>query len=163
MTVPAQITDVLGRVRDVKHTWPDGSWECPFCFSAYDPSRGLCRGQAQGYSEDCGIGEHCQNPACFANPHYPIERAREAMAAEERRQAELASRAEIAEFRKRYAEEQAAERREKIAAIHKEAESRGTLCAVCSQRRTLSHTEVHSASHSLPAEPLKFSPDFRHL
>jgi uncharacterized protein YeaO (DUF488 family) len=76
------------------------------------------------------MGEHCQNPACFANPHYPVERAREAMAAEERRQAEAASRAEIAEFRKRYAEEQAAERRAKIEAIRKEALSRGA-CVQC--------------------------------
>jgi uncharacterized protein YeaO (DUF488 family) len=52
------------------------------------------------------------------------------MAAEERRQAEEASRAEIAEFRKRYAEEQATERRAKIEAIRKEALSRG-VCVQC--------------------------------
>lgn len=158
--MPMQITDV-GRVRDVKHTWSEGAWECPFCFSGYDPSRGPCRGQAQGYREDCGKGEHCQNPACFANPHYPVERAREAMAAEERRRAEEASRAEIAEFRKRYAEEQAAERRAKTEAIRKEAESRGACIRCALKRRTLSHPKVHQASHSLSAESLKFLPDFR--
>lgn len=128
--MPTQITDVLGRIRDVKHTWPDGSWECPFCFAGFDPSRGPCRGRTQGYREDCGKGEHCQNPACFANPHYPVERAREVMAAEERRRAEEAQRIEIAEFQRKYAEEQAAERREKIAAIRAEAESRG-FCVRC--------------------------------
>ena len=128
--MPTQITDVLGRVRDVRHTWPDGSWECPFCFAGFDPSRGPCRGKAQGYREDCGSGEHCQNPACFANPHYPVERAREVMAAEERRRAEEQQRIEIVEFRRKYAEEQATERREKIAAIRAEAQSRGA-CVQC--------------------------------
>ena len=128
--MPTQITDVLGRVRDVKHTWPDGSWECPFCFSGFDPSRGPCRGQAQGYREDCGKGDHCQNPACFANPHYPVERARELMHAEERRQFEEACRKDIAEFRRKYAEEQATERREKLAAIRAEADKRGA-CVQC--------------------------------
>lgn len=54
-----QVTDVLGRVRDVQRTWPDGSWECPFCGYGFSAERGLCRGQKQGYREDCGNGEHC--------------------------------------------------------------------------------------------------------
>ena len=130
MMAPTQVTDVLGRVRDVQRTWPDGSWECPFCGSAYDPRRGFCRGQKQGYREDCGDGEHCQNPACFANPHYPVERAREVLANEERKRAEEAQRVEIAEFRRRYAEEQAAERRAKIQSIRTEAQARGA-CIRC--------------------------------
>ena len=52
------------------------------------------------------------------------------VAATERKRAEEAQRAEIAEFRRKYAEEQAAERREKIAAIRTEAESRGA-CVRC--------------------------------
>lgn len=61
------------------------------------------------------------------------------MAAEERRRAEEASRAEIAEFRKRYAEEQAAERRAKTEAIRKEAESR-SACVRCALKDAPYHT-----------------------
>lgn len=125
-----QVTDVLGRVRDVQRTWPDGSWECPFCGYGFSAERGLCRGQKQGYREDCGNGEHCQNPACFANPHYPVERAREVLATEERKRAEEAQRLENLRSRREYAEEAAAERRAKIHAIRKEAESRGA-CIRC--------------------------------
>ena len=52
------------------------------------------------------------------------------MAAEERRRAEEQQRIEIVEFRRKYAEEQATERREKIAAIRAEAQSRGA-CVQC--------------------------------
>ena len=125
-----QITDVLGRVRDVQRTWPDGSWECPFCGYGYSVERGPCKGQTQGYREDCSNGEHCQNPACFANPHYPVERAREVLANEERKRAEEAQRLENLRIRREYAEEQARARAEKIRGVQKEAQARGA-CIRC--------------------------------
>lgn len=125
-----QITDVLGRVRDVQRTWPNGSWECPFCCSAVDPERDRCRGTVHGYRNDCDGALHCQNPACFANPHYPVERAREVLATEERKRAEEARRLVDRAWAKKYAEGQAQARAEKIRSIQKEAQARGA-CIRC--------------------------------
>ena len=91
--IPSQVTDILGRSLPVARSWPDGSWECPHCGYGYDPSRGPCKGRAMGYRTDCTSDElpveqrgiHCQNPACFANPHYPVEEARTRLAEQARR------------------------------------------------------------------------------
>lgn len=128
--IPEHVTDVLGNVRPVKHAWPDGSWECPFCGYGYDPKRGPCKGRAAGYHTDCGTGQHCQNPACFANPHYPVDRARQELAAHERRKAEEAARLRDLESARKRAESERAALAQKLAEIRVEAEQRGA-CVRC--------------------------------
>lgn len=50
----ATVTDVLGRTRESDKLYPDGSINCPFCWSAWFPSQ-----------------RYCANPACTAyNPQY---------------------------------------------------------------------------------------------
>ncbi len=45
-----QITSILGVTKDIRHTWPDGSFECPHCCTAvFAPN------------------ERCDNPACSAS------------------------------------------------------------------------------------------------
>lgn len=146
-----QITDVLGRTRAVAHSWPDGSWECPFCAYAYDPKRGKCRGRAAGYHTDCGEGEHCQNPACFANPHYPVERAREALTTDERRKKEEAARIRDAESARRRAEQDREVRVAKIAAIRAEAEQ-GGACVRCALKDAPYRTKFVKHRRKCPLE-----------
>ena len=129
-SVPTEIVDVLGRIRPVVHAWSDGSWECPFCGYGYNPKSGPCKGIAAGYQADCVHREHCQNPACCANPHYPVERAREDLDVEEQRAAEAKARERNHEATmKRIAQEQQA-REQKIANIRAEAAKLGA-CVRC--------------------------------
>lgn len=130
MSVPSSVFDVLGRERLVEHTWPDGSWECPFCGYGYDPKRGACRGTAMGYRTDCGNGEHCQNPACFANPHYPVERAREELAAAEQRRAADEARKRDHEAKMQQLAEDRKAREQQMSDIRAEAGRRGA-CVRC--------------------------------
>lgn len=136
--IPAHITDVLGKTLPVTHTWPDGSWECPHCCTAYSPKQGPCRGRAIGYRTDCASdalpieqrGVHCQNPACFANPHYPVEDARARLAEHARRKAEDTARQRNHESAmKRIAEGKIA-RDVRLAEIRAEAIERG-CCVRC--------------------------------
>jgi uncharacterized membrane protein len=98
-TAPTEITDVLGRVRPVKYSYPAGEWNCPFCLAAVCPERTPC------YVTACTFGAHCPNPACFANPHYPVERAREELAKAERREKEERERKATHEWAMKRAEE----------------------------------------------------------
>ena len=136
--LPSHVTDVLGKTLPVTHTWPDGSWECPHCCTAYSPKQGPCRGRAIGYRTDCASdalpieqrGVHCQNPACFANPHYPVEDARVRLAEHARREAEDAARQRNHESAmKRIAEGKIA-RDVRLAEIRAEAIERG-CCVRC--------------------------------
>jgi len=136
--IPSHVTDVLGKTLPVTHTWPDGSWECPHCCTAYSPKQGPCRGRAIGYRTDCASdalpieqrGVHCQNPACFANPHYPVEDARVRLAEHARREAEDAARQRNHESAmKRIAEGKIA-RDVRLAEIRAEAIERG-CCVRC--------------------------------
>ena len=155
--IPSHVTDVLGKTLPVTHTWPDGSWECPHCCTAYSPKQGPCRGRAIGYHTDChavrhapdasyeqqlrdigahealppsALGVHCQNPACFANPHYPVEDARTRLAEHARRKAEDAARQRNHESAmKRIAEGKIA-RDARLAEIRAEAIGRG-CCIRC--------------------------------
>lgn len=129
-TPPTEVTDVLGRTLPVKHTWPDGSWECPHCGYGYSPDRGPCKGRAQGYRTDCGDGLHCQDPACFANPHFPAEEARKRLAEAERRRAEEQARQRNAEQALKRAEQERDARAQKLAEVRVEAEQRGA-CVRC--------------------------------
>jgi len=77
------IRDVLGRELPVTKMYADGSYNCPFCGSAVT-------GQWARYVA-------CGNPACPANPAFPVEIARTRLAESEarleeerRRQASLA-------------------------------------------------------------------------
>jgi hypothetical protein len=45
---PITLTDILGETREIVFTWPDGSFQCPFC----------------GYASRDGV---CDNPACSAS------------------------------------------------------------------------------------------------
>ncbi len=103
-----EITDVLGRTRTVDKVFDDGSWNCPFCNYAVNPSQ-TCRGRAAGYRNDCGTVAHCQNPACSANPHNPAEWVREQEAeAERQKREERARETRMAEAVKRAQEDREA-------------------------------------------------------
>jgi hypothetical protein len=81
------ITDCLGREREVTRTWPDGSYNCPFCDYAV-PAAGL--EFDHGVKDLVPVHVGCQNPACFArvNPPYPADRAREDLRCHEAQLAE---------------------------------------------------------------------------
>lgn len=132
-----KITDVLGRERSVDKVYPDGSWSCPFCSSPVSAGD-LCRGRAAGYAEQCVLPliPHCQNPGCFANPHYPVARAREELAAADRRATEELQRIETREWAARHAEEGRQARAALRAAVRVQAQARGACvgCALHSLR-----------------------------
>jgi hypothetical protein len=106
------VTDVLGRTRAIDKMWPDGSYNCPFCWAA-----------VKG-------GGPCQNPACVANPRYPAERAREDVARAEARKREEEEREKSREWSKKYQEERRREEEERAQAILAEAKKRGA-CLRC--------------------------------
>ncbi len=124
-----EITDVLGRVRTVEKVYPDGSWNCPFCFSAVGVDRDVRDAQRHYTGGGCGK-THCQNPACFANPHYPPDRARAEVAAAEARAREEASRKEVHRWAMARAEEARQARAAHKAEVRAEAEKRGA-CVSC--------------------------------
>lgn len=136
--IPSHITDVLGKMLPVTRTWPDGSWECPHCCTAYSPKQGPCRGRATGYRTDCASAElpveqrgiHCQNPACFANPHYPVEEARTRLAEHARRKAEDTARQRNHELAMQRIAEGKIAREARLAEIRAEAIGRG-CCVRC--------------------------------
>ncbi len=122
------ITDVLGRVRAVEKIYDNGSWNCPFCFSAVGVDRDVC--ETRHYSgRGCGK-THCQNPACFANPHYPPDRARAELAARAARAREEASRKANHEWAMARAEDDRQARAAHQAEVREEAEKRGA-CVSC--------------------------------
>lgn len=131
---PAEVVDVLGRVRPVVRTYVGGEWECPFCRYGVDPSR-PCPGRLGGYAADCSGAAHCQNPACFANVHYPIDRAREDLAAAERREREEARRKRDREAAAQRAEDDRHAREARVEAIRNEARERGA-CVRCAMHDT---------------------------
>jgi len=136
--IPTHITDVLGTTLPVKLSWLDGSWECPHCSYGYDPARGPCKGRAQGYRTDCTSAElpveqrgvHCQNPACFANPHYPVEEARKRIDEHNRRKAEETSRQRNHEWAAQQREQGRIARVARLAEIRTEAIGKG-CCVRC--------------------------------
>lgn len=118
MTALGTIRDVLGRERPIARIYPDGSFDCPFCFAAA-----------------LAPAERCVNPWCPAsqaaieNPSC-APRFREQVEAAERQEAEAAQRrADSAQALERIEEERArcAEAR---AAVVAEAEERGA-CIRC--------------------------------
>lgn len=54
---PLSITTIDGETRLVTRTWPDGSWDCPFCSAVCDP-----KGQYYQLRSWPGL---CANPACI--------------------------------------------------------------------------------------------------
>lgn len=107
------ITDVLGRERPADKVWPDGSYNCPFCWAAVFPDK-----------------RPCPNPACTANPGYPIERAREELARQEQREKERREREKLEDWRREYAEQRHQERLAVLTNIQSEAMRRGA-CVDC--------------------------------
>lgn len=111
------VTDVLGETRVADKVWPDGSYNCPFCWSAAPP---------QG----------CQNPACSAgawalsHPEQTRPRYEEARRQSEARKAEEARRQRDREWGEQYRAEQARERALAQATIEREAHKRGA-CVRC--------------------------------
>ena len=66
---PASITTIDGETREVTKTWPDGSWDCPFCSAVCDPS-----GQ---YYQLRNWDGPCANPACIVGGAGTAERVAE--------------------------------------------------------------------------------------
>lgn len=136
--IPSHITNVLGRSLPVERTWPDGSWECPHCGYGYDPARDKCKDQAMGYRTDCTSDElpaeqrgiHCQNPACFANPHYPVEEALARLAEHARCKAEDAARQRNHESARQCITDGKIARNARLAEIRAEAIGKG-CCVRC--------------------------------
>lgn len=122
-----EITDVLGRVRPVDKVFPAGEWNCPFCLAAVCPERTPC------YATACTLGAHCPNPACFANPHYPVERARAEMTEAARRKREDDDRRANHEWAMKRAEEESWVRERQRVEVVEEARRRGA-CATCALR-----------------------------
>lgn len=116
------VTDVLGNVRPKGHVYPGGDWNCPFCGSA------VLTPNDERY-RPCGVRGcttvHCQNPACHANIHYDVERARANVAKDEARKGEEREREQNRVWQQRYAEEQRLERETKQNEIIQEAKKRG--------------------------------------
>ena len=114
------VVDVLGNVRPKGHAYPGGDWNCPFCGAA------VLTPNDERYRPCTYCKEvHCQNPACHANPHYPVERARANVAKDEARKAEEQEREKNRVWRQNYAEEQRKERETTTNEIIREAEKRG--------------------------------------
>ena len=117
-----RITDVLGNTRPIEHIYENGDWNCPFCMAA------VLTPNDERYRQ-CGVRGcdkiHCQNPACHANIHFSVERAREQEVAAAARRTEEEERARNREWQKNYAEEQRKERETQRNAIINEADRRG--------------------------------------
>ncbi len=123
----SKAVDVLGRCRHILHEWDNGAWECPFCFSGVEPV--ACRGRAAGYGVECSA-VHCQNPACFANPHYPAATARAKLDEAEAREREEAQRKRNHADAVKRGEESRAARAARAVEIRNEARTRGA-CERC--------------------------------
>lgn len=136
-----EITDVLGRTRTVDKVFPAGEWNCPFCLAAVDPAE-PCR----GYSAGCSHPAHCPNPACYANTHYPVARAREEVAESERKKAEEARRKEAHDWAMRRAQEERQARERRSEEIRTEAIQRGA-CVTCALRSVRFQTVAKFTKH----------------
>jgi len=135
VAAPAEITDVIGRVRPVEYTYPDGSYGCPFCFAPVAAEGtehpDMCAGpRCAGYRGGACGKVHCHAPGCVANPHYPPDRARADVAETERREKEERQRKANHEWAMRRAEEERLAREEQRKEIRQEAEARGA-CVRC--------------------------------
>jgi hypothetical protein len=117
------IRDCLGRERPVDKSWPDGSYNCPFCFAAakVDPVT---------------FAGGCPNPACTARVdqhgalNFPVHVAQARLIEAEKRATAERERAEIEEFRRNYAKERSAERQEALEAALVECRDR-RACERC--------------------------------
>jgi hypothetical protein len=103
-----EVVDCLGRKR-LADPYPDGSYNCPFCWAAVRPADG-----------------GCPNPACVARPGFPAETAREWLAKEEAKREEDARRA----WQEQHAKDRATEREQKRQEAIVEANQRGA-CLRC--------------------------------
>jgi hypothetical protein len=132
-----EVRDVLGNVRPKGHVYPNGDWNCPFCGAAVMTP-------ADERYRPCGACDkvHCQNPGCHANPHYPVERAREDVRRAEARKAEEREREETSRWREQHAAEQRKERETRQNEIIQEAKKRGAC--------------VRHALLNFPYQPPKF-------
>lgn len=103
---PYVVKDVLGRERFPQGTiWPDGSYNCPFCWAAVLAER----------------GGRCENPQCVARPGFPIAEAERRVREADERAAEEARREQANTWREERRVEEEKER----------ALARGTLLAEC--------------------------------
>ena len=129
------IIDCLGREREPSHIYPDGSYNCPFCSAAVTPVM-------VAFAD-----RKCPNPGCFARggigvPSFPVERARELMAEQEREERGRQERADLDKWQREYAAEQRAAENARLDAIADEARTRGA-CVRCA---------LDSARYSRPAK-----------
>lgn len=131
MSAPAVIRDVLGRERAVQRTWPDGSWECPFCYNAVIAERGEAA---------------CRNPGCCANPDMPIAAAQKLVDTAARAERERTEREKLAEWRREAREQEARERSAAWAEISAECERRGA-CVHCAHEHFRSYRPPRYVRH----------------
>lgn len=124
--VSVVVVDCLGRERRPEKIYPDGSWNCPFCWAAVV----------------AGTPEHeasaCPNPGCFARgPSCPFPRAEaeRLLAEQERRAREQKEREDLNRERERLARERVEARDRQVAYVSAEAERRGA-CERCAERST---------------------------
>lgn len=111
------VFNCLGEERTPDKTWPDGSYNCPFCTAAVS-----------------GEWTACHNPACTArgeiHSSYPVERALAEQAALQASRQREQDRQDIRTWQAQYAREQATEREQRYAAALA-AERSGGPCAAC--------------------------------
>jgi hypothetical protein len=96
--VLTELKNVLGESRPIKHVFPDGSFNCPFCSAAVIAPK-----------------TECYNPWCEAHPSMPaaeVVKRREAAAAKE---AEEKRRREVAEWHRQHEENERKRRAEEYA------------------------------------------------
>jgi hypothetical protein len=117
------IRDCLGREREPDKTYPDGSYNCPFCWAAV-------------IAEYEGHTPGCKNPGCTARVNergeldFPRDRAEERLKAEQERKAEEKRRADLEEFRRDYAAERSRAQQERLTAALVECRDR-KACERC--------------------------------
>ena len=124
---PPSVTTIDGETRPVTTTWPDGSWDCPFCGGVCDPS-------GQYYKLRSWPGP-CASPACIVGGAGTAERVAQIRLA--RQQAEEASsqRAWLHRFNEQQAASREEARHEAVEAFTAEARKHG-FCVECWGRST---------------------------
>src|SRR5262245_58688971 len=109
----ASLTDVLGRSWPILRTYPDGSFDCPFCAAAIITPKTTC-----------------ENPWCLANPIMSVTCAQELDAKRERALQEAAERKRNHELAMARIEQERQERLERSQALYQEARAKGA-CLRC--------------------------------